>query len=173
MSKTLEEKWDDEIERWTPRRVKTWVWVLIAAVVIVPVFAWGISVATSGPRGAGDVVRERNSAINRVSAQAFFEDTYASVKKFDVQLTDAQKVLDQFVANTPKPSDSDLVATQLYTQQLQSRQTTVQGIQSECRNAAAAYNAEARKTLRAEWRSPDLPYQIDGSSPSTDCLPDD
>lgn len=173
MSKTLEDKWGDEIERWTPRRVKTWAWVLIIAVILLPAAAWGISVATSGPRGAGDVVRQRNDADNRISAQAFFEDTYATIKAQDLKLTEAQATLDDFLATTPQPSSSDMVQVQLYTQQLKAKQTTVTGLQQICQDAVASYNAEARKTIRAEWRAEDLPYQIDATSTTseTDCQP--
>ncbi len=146
--------------------------VIIAASVI-GAASWGISVATSGPRGAGDVVRERNDANNRISAQAFFEDTYATIKAQDLKLTDAQQALDEFLATTPQPTSSDMVQLQLYTQQLKAKQTTVTGLTQICQDAVARYNAEARKTIRAEWRAEDLPYQIDATSSSdeTDCQP--
>ncbi len=173
MSKTLEDKWDDEFERWTPRRIKAWIWVLIAAVIILPMLVWGISVATSGVRGSGDIVQQRNDADNRISAQAFFEDTYATIKAQDLKLTEAQADLDEFIATTPQPSSSDLVQVQLYTQQLKAKQTTVTGLQQICQDAVGSYNAEARKTIRGDWRSEDLPYQIDATSTTseTDCQP--
>ncbi|MDQ5944005.1 MAG: hypothetical protein QG658_71, partial [Patescibacteria group bacterium] len=104
MSKTLEDKWDDEIDRWTPRRIKAWIWVLIAAVIILPMLVWGISVATSSVRGSGDIVQQRNDADNRISAQAFFEDTYATIKAQDLKLTEAQADLEEFIATNPQPS---------------------------------------------------------------------
>ena len=51
-------------------------------------------------------------------------------------------------------------------------QTTIEGLQQQCRNATAAYNAEARKTIREQWRSAELPYQIDDTAEATDCAPD-
>lgn len=173
MSKTLEDKWDDEIDRWTPRRIKAWVWVLIAAVILLPMLVWGISVATSSVRGSGDIVQQRNDADNRISAQAFFEDTYATIKAQDLKLTEAQADLEEFIATNPQPSSSDLVQVQLYTQQLKAKQTTVTGLQQICLTAVGSYNAEARKTIRGDWRSEDLPYQIDAMSTTseTDCQP--
>ena len=58
-------------------------------------------------------------------------------------------------------------------QQLKAKQTTVTGLQQICQDAVASYNAEARKTIRAEWRAEDLPYQIDATSTTseTDCQP--
>jgi hypothetical protein len=166
---SFDEKWDAEVERWTPRRVKAWVWLLIAAVLLAPSIAWGIHVATSDTRGAGDVAIERNSAENRVRAQAFFEEAYQDVVKYDAQIGDAQKAYDDYVASTPRPSSEDLVAAQLYSERLNSRQTALTGLQQQCQNTVASYNAEARKTLADKWRSADLPYQIDGSSSATDC----
>ena len=165
----FDQKWDAELERWTPRRVKLMICAFDAVVIIAPVAIWGIRVATSDAKGKGNVEIERNSAENRVRAQAFFEQSYADIMKFDVQIGDAQKALADFIATNPKPTADDLVAAQIYTQQLNSRQTTLTGLQQQCQSTVAGYNAEARKTLAAEWRSRELPYQIDGSSPATDC----
>ena len=165
----INQKWDNEIERWDPRRVKIILAVLLAVVFIAPVSIWGIRVATSDTRGAGNTEIERNSAENRIRSQAFFEQSFEDVQKFDLQIVDAQKAYDNFVADNPKPSAEDLVAVQIYSQQLNSRQVTLTGLRQQCQNTAASYNAEARKTLAAEWRSPGLPYKIDYSSPETDC----
>jgi len=162
------QKWENEADRWNPRRVKIFFAILVAVVLITPVTIWGVSVATSDAKGKGNVEIERNSAENRVRSQAFFEQAYEDVQKFDTQIGDAQKAYDNFVADNPKPSADDLVAAQLYTQQLNNRQVTLTGLQQQCQNTVADYNAEARKTLAAKWRSPELPYQID-SSPATDC----
>ena len=162
------QKWENEADRWDPRRVKIILAVLLAVVIIAPVSIWGFRIATSDTRGAGNVEIERNSAENRVRSQAFFEQSFEDIKKFDLQIGDAQKAYNDFVTNNPKPSADDLVAAQIYSQQLNSRQVTLTGLQQQCQNTAASYNAEARKTLAAEWRSPGLPYKIDGS-PATDC----
>lgn len=165
----FDQKWENEIERWDPRRVKIVIAAFVALVVLAPAAIWGIRVATSDTRGAGNVEIERNSAENRVRAQAFFEQSYQDIQKFDVQVVDAQKAYDNFIATNPKPTADDVVAAQVYSQQLNSRQVTLTGLQQQCQNTVADYNAEARKTLAAEWRSKELPYQIDGSSPATDC----
>ena len=162
------QKWESEVDRWDPRRVKIAIAVFIAVVLVAPIAIWGIRVATSDTRGAGNVEIERNSAENRIRAQAYFEQSFQDIKKFDAQVVDAQKAYDNFVANNPKPSADDLVAAQIYGQQLNSRQVTLTGLQQQCQNTVANYDAEARKTLAAEWRSNELPYQIDGS-PETDC----
>ena len=165
----FDQKWENELERWDPRRVKIVIAAFVAIVVLAPATIWGIRVATSDTRGAGNVEIERNSAENRIRAQAFFEQSFEDVKKFDVQIADAQKAYGNFIATNPKPTADDVVAAQIYTQQLNSRQTTLTGLQQQCQNTVAGYNAKARETLAAEWRSRELPYQIDGSSPATDC----
>ena len=162
------QKWENEADRWDPRRVKIILAVLLAVVIIAPVSIWGFRIATSDTRGAGNVEIERNSAENRVRSQAFFEQAYEDVQKFDTQIGDAQKAYDNFVADNPKPTAEDLVAAQLYSQQMNNRQVTLTGLQQQCQNTVADYNAEARKTLASKWRSPELPYHID-SSPATDC----
>jgi hypothetical protein len=164
----FEQKWESEVDRWDPRRVKIAIAVFIAVVLVAPIAIWGIQVVTSDTRGAGNTEIERNSAENRIRAQAYFEQSFQDIKKFDVQIVDAQKAYDDFVTNNPKPSADDLVAAQIYGQQLNSRQVTLTGLQQQCQNTVANYDAEARKTLAAEWRSNELPYQIDGS-PATDC----
>jgi hypothetical protein len=165
----FDQKWENELERWDPRRVKIVIAAFVAVVIIAPIAIWGIRVATSDAKGKGNVEIERNSAENRVRAQAFFEQSFEDVKKFDVQIADAQKAYDNFIATNPKPTADDVVAAQIYTQQLSGRQTTLTGLQQQCQSTVADYNAEARKTLAAEWRSKELPYQIDGSSSATDC----
>jgi hypothetical protein len=165
----FEQKWESELHRWDPRRVKITIAAFVAVLLIAPVAIWGVRVATSDTRGAGNVEIERNSAENRIRAQAFFEQSYEDVKKFEVQIGDAQKAYDDFIATTPKPTADDVVAAQLYGQRLSGLQTTLTGLQQQCQNTVADYNAEARKTLAAEWRSDELPYQIDASSPATDC----
>ena len=165
----FEKKWEEEADHWDPRRVKLMIAALVAVLIIAPVSIWGIRVATSDTRGAGNVEIERNSAENRIRSQAFFEQSFEDVQKFDLQIVDAQKAYDDFVANNPKPSAEDLVAAQIYGQQLNSRQVTLTGLQQQCQNTVANYDAEARKTLASKWRSPQLPYQINDGSPETDC----
>ena len=165
----FEQKWESEVDRWDPRRVKIAIAALIAVVLVAPIAIWGIQVATSDTRGAGNTEIARNSAENRIRSQAYFEQSYQDISKFDLQIGDAQKAYNDFVTNNPKPSAEDLVAAQIYGQQLNSRQVTLTGLQQQCQNTVANYDAEARKTLAAEWRSNELPYQIDDSSPETDC----
>ena len=168
-NRTTEDKWDAEINRWTPGRIKAWIAIFVIVALFGGVVTWGLRVATSDTKGRGDTVVRENSADNRIGAQAFFEDTYASVKKFDTQLTDATEALEEWKASNPVPSGASSVQAELYKEELNNKQTSMTGIKQQCQNATAAYNAEARKTIRSKWRSQDLPYQIDGTDPATDC----
>lgn len=169
------EKWYDtdnysKAQRGAFGAIVMWVIGIVLLAAVVGIGVWGFKVITSDAKGRGDTTIRQNSADNRISAQAFFEDTYQAVLKFDLQINDAQAAYDEFLATTPVPASNDSVQVQLYTQKVNSHQTTIEGLQQQCRNAVAAYNAEARKTIREDWRSEDLPYQIDEFSGMTDCL---
>lgn len=172
-NRTTEEKWDAEIDRWTPRRLKVWLGILVVLAVFGGIGVWAFGVATSDVKGRGDTIVRKNDADNRIAAQAFFEDTFAGIKRFDTQLNDADRSFKEWQTVNPVPApNASSVEVELYKEKLNNQRTTVTGIQQQCRNAIAAYNAEARKTIRADWRSPDLPYQIDESDKTTDCMAD-
>lgn len=123
---------------------------VIAVVVLVLALSagiWGLTVAFSGTKGAGDVVRKNNDANNRIFSQQHFEDLYAAVVSEDQQL-------DIFAGKTDDYST-----------------TTFAGIQAECIRDRNQYNADANKVLEKDWLSSDLPHQIDPASPATDCKP--
>ncbi|MBP7629357.1 MAG: hypothetical protein KA758_02800 [Acidimicrobiales bacterium] len=161
---------DKDIDtRWWARHPVGAIWLFVGLVLLLSFGGWAFRVATSDIKGKGDTIVRENDADNRIQAQAFFEDTYQGIQRFDTQLNDASKALEEWKANNPPPSGQSSVELELYKQQLNNKQTTATGIQQQCRNAVAAYNAEARKTIRDGWRSADLPYQIDGTDPSTDC----
>lgn len=127
-------------------------WVLIIILVILAVGGaiWGISVAVSAPKGVGDAVIKKNSAENWTAAQARFEDLYADIQASDRKIQVARSAVET------APNDK-------------TAQQTLQGVQSACISFVGEYNAEARKFLSEEFRSADLPAQIDNHDPSTDC----
>lgn len=153
-------------------------WTVIIAVFVAVLAIAGSVLALqwdawfAGTKGDLETEIRDQDVDNRVRAQAFFLDTYNGIMRFDDQLNDAQKALDDYLANTPKPNNSDSVAVQLYTQEVDTRQTTITGLQQQCRNAISSYNAETDKILSDEWRDSELPYKIDESNSETDCQPD-
>lgn len=113
---------------------------------------WGLGVVSAPIKGKGDAFKQKESANNRIAAQATFEDLYVDIKATDAKLAPAKQALKA----DPKS---------------QVKQTQFTGLQNYCLDVVADYNAEARKYLAADFRSTDLPYEIDMQDPSTDCKP--
>lgn len=123
--------------------------VLVALVLIV----WGgfaLKVALSGPKGVGDAIIQKNSAENWTKAQAKFERLYAGIQSADQKTELAAQRL------AMNPTDLTL-------------QQTHAGVQSGCISLVADYNAESRKFLSEDFKSTDLPYQIETNKPQFDC----
>jgi cytoskeletal protein RodZ len=127
-----------------------WVGVIVAAVLLLGAAVWGISVAVSPAKGRGDAYQQKNSAASWTQAQAEFEDNYAEIVSADQRIGVAAKAL------SANPKDGKL-------------NTEYTGIQNYCLQVVADYNADSRKYLKADFKSADLPYQIDLSDPATDC----
>lgn len=127
-------------------------WILIGVLLVLLVGAaiWAINVAASGPKGQADAFAEKNSSSNWVAAQAKFEDMYADIVQTDKKIDVAAEML------ASNPTDKTF-------------QQTLAGTKSYCLEVVGDYNAEARKYLAEEFRSADLPAQIDDYNTSTDC----
>lgn len=140
----------DEGERAEARRSVKWGLIALGAVLALVALIWGINVATSGVRGQGDAVVQRNSAANWTKAQAEFEERYATIEAQDRKI---QNHYDRLQANP----DDRFAETNYY------------GARDVCESAVADYNAKARTFLAGDFRSADLPAQIDSTNPLTDC----
>lgn len=127
-----------------------WVFAFIAVITIGGGIAWGVKVAFSGVKGAGDVRRQTNSGTNRIAAQEHFEALYGQIKAYDQQL-------DQAAADkAANPGDRYFVVN-------------YSGLVKQCIDARNQYDADANKVTQAQWLSADLPYQIDATAPETNC----
>src|SRR6478735_2178626 len=122
----------------------------ILAVAVLGFGIWGVSVLVSGPVGVGNAIKEKNSSQNWTAAQAEFEDNYAEIIAADQKVT---------LAYTELQADPDDKALQ----------TNYAGTANYCLVVVADYNADARKFLKEEFRSADLPDQISPLDPQTDC----
>ena len=142
-----------EANKWFGLGLGWWVLIVIVAIALTAGI-WGLQVATSGVKGQGDAQIQKNSAENWIKAQARFEQNYAEVKAADVKITNTYKMW--------QDDPTDKTAKQTYT-----------GLQSYCLSVVAAYNADARSYLSEDFRSADLPDQIQTEGPSankaTDC----
>lgn len=133
-------------------------WVIVAVVLVLggitTAALWAGGVFTSDIKGQGDAQIIKNSAPNRVGAQQSFEDLYAEIKASD-------KNINVTAANLKKkPGDAKL-------------ETELSGQMQYCNGLVGEYNADARKFLMEQFRSADLPHQIDDSDPATDCKEND
>lgn len=138
---------------------------IFLAIVALSAGGFLLKVALSDPVGRGNQIIEENSVNNRTGAQAFFEDTYETIKAQDTKIANAETEL-AAQQGTTRPEG---IAGNQYDERLRQLQQNVTGIKSVCLDAVADYNAEARKTIRAKWRSTELPYQIITTDPTTDC----
>jgi len=133
--------------------VKKPILAFVVIVVALFVLTWGgyaLTVAMSGPKGVGDAIKTKNSSANWTAAQAKFEELHQGVKAAD------QKT--ELAGERLKLNPTDLTLQQQHA-----------GIQSGCISIVADYNAESRKFLSEDFKSTDLPYQIDQTNPATDC----
>lgn len=122
----------------------------VLGIFLIGAVTWGIGVAVSGPKGQGDAIKTKNSSQNWTAAQARFEDLYAGIQAADKKAANAAAVL------AKSPQDKTY-------------QQTYSGIVSGCTDLVAQYNAESRKFLAADFKSADLPYQIDQTDPAFNC----
>jgi hypothetical protein len=117
---------------------------------------WAIGVATSDTAGKGNQIKQNNSNQNRTYQQQNFEDLFAQIKVLDRKITLAQQTMD---ADSKAGKDTTI------------DQQNLLGAQNVCLEAVGTYDADSRKVLAADWRSSDLPKEIDQNDPSTDCKP--
>lgn len=144
------DNWDDYAETWTPRKVKRWVWVLVAVCLLGGAAAWGIRVATSGVQGRGDQIIKNNSEVNRTGKQEMFEELYGDIKGYKVQISNAEEAL----RTNTDPKDASRL------------NSVVLGIKNQCTSVVQQYNAETHKVTSQDWKDERLPYEI---SPAEFC----
>jgi hypothetical protein len=111
--------------------------------------SFGAKIVSSEPIGQGEAIIQKNSAENWVKAQAKFEDLYAGIE--------AQ---DQMIEVLAESAERDSSIYNL---------RNLDGARLTCLDMVGQYNADARKFLSSDFKSIDLPDQIDESQSSTDC----
>jgi hypothetical protein len=120
-------------------------WILLIALLVIggvtSAVIWGIGVATSGVKGAGDAVKINNSAENRIEKQEKFEKLFAGVE--------ANKEKVALHKGIVEANPDDKTAKQ-----------TLAGVQSACISSVNQYNAEARKVTSMDWKAADLPESM-------------
>lgn len=142
----------DRVAAGAASRVGLWVVVAVLFFGLLGIGGWAFKVATSDVKGQGDAVVQKNSAQNRIAAQARFESLYADIKATDRKL--------DIYADAVKAQPGDKTA-----------RTNLDGTRAYCEAVVGDYNAEARKYLAADFKAIDLPSEIDVNDPTTDCKP--
>lgn len=138
----------DRASRWTAGRIALWTIIAIIFFGLIGWGIWAITVGTSGVRGQGDGIIQKNSSENWIKQQAKFEELYAEYESTQVRI-EAFKV-------TADANPNDAIA-----------QTNYNGQISHCTNLVSEYNAATRSFLSEDWKSIDLPPSLDAD----DCYP--
>lgn len=132
--------------------IAIWTIGLTVLMGVIGIALYGFGVFSSDAKGRGDALKQKNSATNRIFAQATFEDLFTELKATDAKLDQAKS----------DATSGDRTA-----------QTNFTGLTNHCLDVIAQYDAEARKYLTAQFRAADLPAKIDTLDPTTDCKPTD
>lgn len=137
-------------------KTRRWIITFVVLIIVMPLIIWGFTVLTSDAKGKGDQIIRNNSEVNRTEQQQMFEDLFAQITSLDQRIDLAQQVV---AADTAAGKDTTI------------SQQNLLGAQNVCLEAIGKYNAAARKVLAKDWRSSDLPQEINQNDPATDCKP--
>ena len=141
---------------------KGWGFVLLFIVIsgVTVIGLWAFGVATADIFGSGEAHKIKESAPNRIVQQASFEQAYADIKKFDQQVKDAAKAIEDWdKANVGWQQRDNAIGT--LANQRRYLTDTLAGLKQQCQTTAANYNADSRKYLAKDFKAVDLPYEID------------
>lgn len=141
---SFEDQWAAEAERWTPRRIKWIIAIVVALCVFLPLVGWGFHVATSGVEGRGDQIVKNNEEVNRTGKQEMFEQLYADIQGYQVQIGNATKD----VSSNTDVSDAARL------------KMVLTGLKNQCTSTVQQYNAETHKITSSDWKDARLPYEI-------------
>lgn len=122
-----------------------WIVAIIAFVLLIGGVVWGVTVLLAPVKGEGDKRIIKHDATNMIAAQERFEDLYQDILSTDRKIQVA------------KEAKGDTAVTNL------------QGLQSYCLGVVGEYNAAARKYTQEDFRSVDLPKEIDNTNTEMDC----
>lgn len=118
----------------------------LLACVIGAIF-WWLSVATSGVKGRGDVIKQNNDANNRIAAQAEFNRLWGDIQSYNANIAASAAAL------AKNPGDDY-------------QQSVLTAEQQICRSAVQQYNADILNVTMKDWRPAEDPASID---PITEC----
>lgn len=149
-------QWIEPTDQQVYRGARRWVIVAVAALVLLPAIAWGLSVLFSDVAGKGNQKKQINRAENRTFAQEMFRELYEDIQSYDTQITTTMAAA---AAETDPAEKSRL-------------NSVVLGVRNQCIATVRQYDAEAQKVSKERFRDADLPESIDTTDPSFDCKGD-
>lgn len=112
--------------------------------VILPISLWAFGVFSSGIRGQGDVIKQNNSADNRIQAQSAFNKLWGDIQSYRDNI--------QAAATALKANPADAY-----------QQSVLTAEQQICRSAVQEYDADTLNTTMRDWRPAQDPAQIDST----------
>jgi hypothetical protein len=122
----------------------------LVACIVVPIAAYFISVAISGPKGNLDAIKEKNSGQNQIFSRDTFQEQINGVK------ADVQNVGVLYVAWQADPSS--VTARKDYF-----------GTVQVCNSDVAGFNGDAAKFSTRDFLDAGLPRVIDTTDPLYNC----
>jgi len=128
--------------------IAVWVLALILLFGSIGIGLWVFGVFTADIRGAGNAIKQRQSAVNRIQKQELFEQLAADYEGYLSKIAIAEGALTQ-AAKTGDSVNAGL------------RQTELLGLRQTCVDAAQQFNAESRKYTARIWKSAGLPLTLD------------
>ena len=119
---------------------------ILALLIIAPLVAWGLSVAGAPIFGQGEAFKQKESAANRIFAQAYFQTTAKEIKA-------TQDRINQL--STVKPRSAE-------------QEVRYEGLRSYCAGLVGDYNARSETYTTQQFKDASLPASFDAT---TDCEP--
>lgn len=124
--------------------------VFLGIVAVIGAVIWGFGVLTAPIKGKGDAAKINYSAENWTQKQAMFQHSYNGIIGFDKEITRYKEAI--------ASGDDDRMNKEL-----------LNGVTAACNAEVTKYNAESNVYLSQDWKSINLPSQIDNTDPLTDC----
>lgn len=131
----------DRVARNVFWRVVGYIAAAVAVAGVISAIVWAVKFGTSGVKGGGDVIQQNNSGTNRIAQQQHFQQLYGDIQGYQAQLPGAR----QDVKDGTDPN----------------AKTNFRGLYNICVSAVTQYNTDSNMILSKDWKSTDLPKQLD------------
>jgi hypothetical protein len=125
-----------------------WTIAVVVLALALGISLWAFGVFTSDIKGAGDAIKQKNRAVNRIQKQEQFEQIAADFDGYRAKIPVAVEAV-KAAASTAATTDDELRLTELL------------GLRQTCIDAAQQFNAESRKYTSRDWKSAGLPERLD------------